>query len=203
MIGLVDYGLGNLRSVERALMHAGAQVRRVTGGSELAECAGIVVPGQGAFRDCVAALKKNELWDALRGWIEADKPYLGICLGMQVLFELSHENGEHQGLGLFRGEVIRFVGGPTQKVPQMGWNRVHRTAVDSPLFRGIDDGSWFYFCHSYHVTTPDVATVTGVTDYGIQFPSATGRGRCQAVQFHPEKSQAAGLKLLGNFVESL
>ncbi len=199
MVGLVDYGMGNLRSVEKALEHGGATVRRITTASEFSGVHGLVVPGQGAFRDCVECLQQEQLWEPILNWLAADRPYLGICLGQQALFTTSFENGEHQGLGFIPGTVerFRFLG---QKIPQIGWNRVSHQRADCPLFQGIPDGAHFYFDHSYIVKPSDPSVVAGTTDYGENFASAVWKGRCFAVQFHPEKSQKAGLHLLRNFV---
>jgi len=205
---VVDYGMGNLRSVAKALEAAGC--RAVVSGDprELARCRGIVLPGVGAFRDCMAALGRQGLSGFLREAADSGRPFLGICLGLQVLFGESEEFGRHEGLGVFEGRVVRFppgLAGPGPggghaplKVPHMGWNRVDVVA-DHPLFRGIPPGSYFYFVHSYHVVPRDESCVACRTEYGISFVSGVARGRLAAVQFHPEKSQRAGLALLANF----
>ena len=202
-IGVVDYGMGNLRSVGKALESLG--FRTVVSGkaAELARCRGIVLPGVGAFRDCMLNLGREGLLPFLSDVLAAGRPFLGICLGLQVLFEESEEFGRHAGIGFFPGRVVRFPAamqarGAALKVPHMGWNRVD-FAMDHPALRGIPSGSWFYFVHSYYVVPRDAAAVAGRTSYGIDFASAVGKGNLLAVQFHPEKSQAAGLAVLSNF----
>ncbi|MGE5190786.1 MAG: imidazole glycerol phosphate synthase subunit HisH [Gemmatimonadota bacterium] len=202
-IGVVDYGMGNLRSVGKALESVGC--RAVVSGSaaELGRCRGIVLPGVGAFRDCMRNLGRQGLLPLLSDVLASGRPFLGICLGLQVLFEESEEFGPHAGIGRFRGRVVRFPAamrahGTLLKVPHMGWNRVEFT-MDHPVLRGIPSGGWFYFVHSYHVVPDDPAVVAGRTSYGVDFASAVGAGSLLAVQFHPEKSQAAGLALLANF----
>jgi len=207
-IGVVDYGMGNLRSVGKALETQGFPV--IVSGSprELSRCRGIVLPGVGAFRDCMANLRRQELLPVLSEFLAEGRPFLGICLGLQVLFAESEEFGRHKGIGLFPGKVVRFPGGrngqeiPGQrfrrKVPHMGWNRVS-IVQDHPVLRGIPDGTYFYFVHSYYVEPEDPSVVACRTPYGIEFVSAVGRENLLAVQFHPEKSQAAGLAVLANF----
>ncbi len=199
MTGLVDYGMGNLRSVEKALERAGAGVRRVTGPGHTGGLDALVVPGQGAFRDCSATLRRTGLDTELLAWLRAGKPFLGICLGLQALFDTSHENGSHAGLGFFAGTVERF-NAPALKIPQIGWNTVRQARPGCPLFTGIPDNAYFYFDHSYAVCPRDHGIVAGETDYGGPFPSAVWFGRCFAVQFHPEKSQRNGIRLLENFL---
>ena len=200
MTGLVDYGMGNLRSVEKALERVGAKVRRVTQADQLDGLSKLVVPGQGAFRDCMEHLRQSGLDQAIRLWVEQDRPFLGICLGQQALFEKSFEGGEHLGLGLMLGEVTRLHG-EGLKIPQIGWNRVIHKRPDCPLWREIPDGGHFYFDHSYAVRPLDPAVVAGEALYGEPLAAAVWQGRCFAVQFHPEKSQALGLKLLENFLQ--
>jgi glutamine amidotransferase len=202
-IGVVDYGMGNLRSVGKALESLG--FRTVVSGSaaELARCRGIVLPGVGAFRDCMLNLERQGLLPLLSDVLASGRPFLGICLGLQVLFEESEEFGRHAGIGFFPGRVVRFPAamrahGSPLKVPHMGWNRVDFT-MDHPALRGIPSGSWFYFVHSYYVVPRDASVAAGRTSYGVDFASAVGKGNLLAVQFHPEKSQAAGLAVLSNF----
>jgi len=207
-IGVVDYGMGNLRSVGKALETAGFPV--IVSGSprELSRCRGIVLPGVGAFRDCMANLRRQELLPMLREILAEGRPFLGICLGLQVLFTESEEFGRHEGLGVFPGRVVRFPADPPgaappgsgsrRKVPHMGWNRVS-VVQEHPVLRGIPDGTYFYFVHSYYVTPSDPSVVACRTPYGIEFVSAVGKDNLLAVQFHPEKSQAAGLAVLANF----
>ncbi|MCC6353370.1 MAG: imidazole glycerol phosphate synthase subunit HisH [Verrucomicrobiae bacterium] len=199
MIGMIDYGMGNLRSVEKALEKAGARVTRVTDAAGLSGIDRLVVPGQGAFRDFVAHLEASGLRDGILAWLRSDRPFLGICLGQQALFETSFENGVHRGLGFFRGTVDR-LDAPGLKIPQIGWNQVRYARPECPLFEGIPDGTHFYFDHSFRAKPAEADAVAGVTDYGERFASVVWRDRCFAVQFHPEKSQRAGIQMLANFV---
>ena len=197
MIGIVDYGMGNLRSVEKALQAVGAQTRIVTAPEGLEGLKGLVLPGVGAFTDCVANLRATGLWQPIKDWIAADRPFFGICLGYQMLFENSEEGPGVEGLGVFKGSVIRFPAGEL-KVPQMGWNAVD-VVRPSPITRGIADGDHVYFVHSYYPQPEDPLLVAMTTTYGRPFASAVGRGKLFATQFHPEKSQRVGLHLLRNF----
>jgi len=205
-VAIVDYGMGNLRSVAKAVEHVAPDYMvRVTADPDvLASAERIIVPGQGAMPDCMRELKQRGLADAVVR-AAADKPFLGICIGLQMLFEHSEE-GDVAGLGIFPGQVRRFpddamhdTAGIRLKVPHMGWNEV-RQAESHPLWSGIDDNARYYFVHSYYVepVAPDV--IAGSTHYGIPFTSAVARANIFAVQFHPEKSAAAGLKLLENFM---
>lgn len=200
MIAVVDSGYGNLRSVEKALAHVGGRPV-VTADPEVVRRADrIVVPGQGAFRDCVAGLRERGLEEAVREAVAAGKPYLGICLGLQVLFEESEEQGPCAGLGLLGGRVVRFrPADAAMKVPHMGWNEV-RLRRDEPLWRGLPERAYVYFVHSYHVVPAEPGVVTLECEYGVRFAAAVRRDNVFACQFHPEKSQAVGLTLLGNFV---
>ncbi len=207
-IGVVDYGMGNLRSVGKAL--EGLGFRTVVSGSpaDLSRCRGIVLPGVGAFRDCMGNLGRQGLLPFLAEWLASGRPFLGICLGLQVLFTESEEFGTHRGLGFLPGRVVRFPSGMREngagaaalplKVPHMGWNRV-AFAGAHPVLAGIPDGTYFYFVHSYYVDPSDPSGIVGRTRYGIEFASAVGRSSFLAVQFHPEKSQGAGQRLLSNF----
>jgi imidazole glycerol-phosphate synthase subunit HisH len=201
VIALIDYGAGNLRSVHKALLHVGAEVRLVRDGSLLPEASGVVFPGVGAFDDCLNALQRQGLVEPLRAYLASDRPFLGICVGYQALFERSEEfNSQAPGLAFFRGPVVRFQAEARLKIPQIGWNRVLYQKPDCPLFRNIPDGSHFYFVHSYFPKPGDSSIVSGLTDYGQPFSSAIWSGRVFATQFHPEKSQKAGLQLLQNFL---
>jgi len=206
-IAVIDYGMGNLRSVCKALEHVApkANVQLVTDASALAGADKVVFPGQGAIRACVNAIDQHGLREALMTALR-DKPFLGICLGLQALYESSEEGGGTDGLGIIPGHVRRFPAekmvdaeGLRLKVPHMGWSRV-RQQRPHPLWQGIADDSRFYFVHSYYADTDQADWITGTTDYGVRFTSAAGRENIFAVQFHPEKSQHAGLKLLENFV---
>lgn len=205
-IAVIDYGMGNLRSVAKAVEHvAGSEVRvRVTSSPEdIRTAERVIFPGQGAAGACMAALSGHRLAESLLA-ATAEKPFLGLCMGLQVLLSFSYENGGTRCLDVFPGTVEYFGTRPElkpgeYKIPHMGWNRV-RQLKPHPLWRGIEDNSRFYFVHSYYVQPTDELTVLGTTDYGIEFASAIGRGNVFAVQFHPEKSARTGLKLLENFV---
>ena len=200
MINIVDYGMGNLRSVAKACEKIGVPARIATRPDELADCERMILPGVGAFRDAIAELRRQNLVQPILEHIAAGRPFLGICLGLQLLFDVSHEDGTWEGLGVLRGEVVRFADQPGLKVPHMGWNRVIPVG-SCPLFAGIDEGANFYFVHSYYVVPADRSVVAAQTDYGETFTSVVQRGRMFATQFHPEKSQQFGLRLLKNFSE--
>ena len=198
-IAVANYGMGNLRSVTKALEAVGAQIRLVTKPDEVSDVEGLVFPGVGALGDCVDALQSSGLDGTIREWIRDDRPFLGVCLGLQALFETSEE-GETRGLGIFEGRVVRFRS-DSLKVPHMGWNSVSFRPSARPLFGQSDlDGQQFYFVHSYHVVPGDAGLIAGETTYGTRFTSVIARGRCFATQFHPEKSQHAGLSLYRGFV---
>lgn len=202
MIALLDYGSGNLRSVHKALLKAGATVRLVQRPDEIGDARGLVLPGVGAFDDCINALQRQELLAASRDFIRSGRPFLGICVGYQALFERSEEfNSCAAGLGIFHGRVVRFAAAGGLKIPQIGWNQVRFAQPDCPLYRGIPDGSYFYFVHSFFPQPADDAIVATRTEYGQTFASSVWRDNVFATQFHPEKSQSAGLQLLRNFVE--
>lgn len=201
MIALLDYGSGNLRSAHRALLKVGADVRVVQHPKEINGAHGMVLPGVGAFDDCMNALRKQELLEAARDFIKTGRPFLGICVGYQALFERSEEfNSCAAGLGLFGGSVVRFGERPGLKIPQIGWNQLRITKTDCPLYRGIADGSYVYFVHSFFPKPTDKSIVATETDYGDTFASSVWRDNVFATQFHPEKSQKVGLQLLKNFV---
>lgn len=205
MIALLDYGSGNIRSVEKALLAAGAEVQRVAGPGDLGLARGVVLPGVGAFDDCLNAMRRQALGDAVAGWIRAGKPFLGICVGYQALFERSEEfNSCALGLGVFAGPVVRFqptAAEPHLKIPQIGWNQVEVVQPGCPMFAGIPDRSHFYFVHSFFPRPTDPSIIAGAADYGGRFAAAVRRDNVWATQFHPEKSQAVGLALLRNFVK--
>jgi glutamine amidotransferase len=199
-LALVNYGMGNLRSVAKAFEVAGAEVKIVEQAAQIEGADGLVLPGVGALPDCVEALNASGLGEAVRRWIGQDRPFFGVCLGMQALFD-SSEEGDCRGLGIFPGTVRRFRLQPGLKVPHMGWNPVVFRQPASPLAAGMrPEGEPFYFVHSYHCVPADGALTFGECDYGGAFVAAIARGRCVATQFHPEKSQAAGLRLYRNFV---
>lgn len=201
LVAVIDTGICNLRSVTKALEAVGARIQVVHTPAELAAsgAAGLVLPGVGALRDCVAALRSTGFDGVVRDWIAADRPFLGVCLGMQALFEHSEE-GDIHGLGVFGGKVVRFRRPPEFKVPHMGWNTVQFRQARSPLAAGLSrDSDAFYFVHSFHCVPDDPSLVLAESDYGGSFCAAIGRGRCFATQFHPEKSQAKGLQIYRNF----
>lgn len=208
MIGIIDYGMGNLRSVEKAFERIGYDVKIARTPEEIGNSDKLVLPGVGAFGRAMRNLRQMGLLKPLRDSLREGKPLLGICLGLQLLFQESEEHGMHEGLALFRGRVRRLPRGV--KVPHIGWNQVH-IKRNSPLLEGIPDGSFFYFVQSYYVelqdsgsaieelTTPPKERVIATTDYGIEFASIVSRDNVFGVQFHPEKSQDLGLRLLKNF----
>ncbi|MDI6692580.1 MAG: imidazole glycerol phosphate synthase subunit HisH [Anaerosomatales bacterium] len=197
MIAIVDYGMGNLRSVQKGFEHAGVSDVVVTSDPRTVESAeALVLPGVGAFRDAAANLRAAGMWDVVRERASSGAPLLGICLGMQLLVDVSYEDGEWEGLGLVRGTCERLPVGV--KVPHIGWNTVEQPKP-SPLFAGIPDGTAFYFVHSYRVVPADESCIIGRTEHGVPFASAVESGSVYGVQFHPEKSSEMGLRLLANF----
>lgn len=201
MIALLDYGSGNLRSVEKALRKVGADVQISRDPSALKEARGAVLPGVGAFDDCIRAMEKQALFDGVREFIKTSRPFLGICVGYQALFESSEEfNSCAGGLSLFRGKVVRFNEKKGLKIPQIGWNQIEIAQPACPLFRGIPNGSYVYFVHSFFPKPTDASIVATRTEYGETFASSIWRDNVFATQFHPEKSQNVGLQLLQNFV---
>src|SRR6266571_3079783 len=202
MIALLDYGSGNLRSVEKALRKVGAEVRLITRPEGMKEARAAVLPGVGAFDDCITAMQKQELLGGIKDFIASGRPFLGICVGYQALFEKSEEfNSCAAGLGLFKGKVVRFTQQPGLKIPQIGWNRLELARPDCPLFRGIEEGSYVYFVHSFFPRPADTSITATRTTYGETFASSVWHENVFATQFHPEKSQNIGLKLLSNFVQ--
>ena len=199
MIAIINYGLGNLHSVQKAIAYVGGDAE-VTGDPEtILQASKVVLPGVGAFADGMKGLESQGLVKAVRKVAELGKPLLGICLGMQLLFEKSDEQGHHQGLGLLAGKVVLFQQ-PGIKVPQIGWNQV-ALMKPSQLMIGIREGDYFYFNHSYYCIPEEAEDLLTMTDYGLRFSSAVERGNIFGVQFHPEKSQKTGLQVLKNFVE--
>ena len=199
MIAVVDYGVGNLRSVSKALERVGAQVRVTSSAAEIDSADAVVLPGVGAFAHCMGNLRGAGLEACVRAAAASGKPFLGICVGMQILFEESDEFGRVEGLGILAGRVRRFEPKDASlKVPHMGWNelQIRRRA---PHLEGIPEGARVYFVHSYYVETPDPSIVATTTAYDVDFVSSAWRGNIFATQFHPEKSQATGLAILGNF----
>ena len=201
MIALLDYGAGNLRSVQKALRFVGADVRLVQRPDEMKDARAAVLPGVGAFDDCMNSLSKQELLAATRDFIQSGRPFLGICVGYQALFDKSQEfNSCAAGLGIFKGDVVRFPNTQGLKVPQIGWNEIKITAPGCPIYKGIKEGSYVYFVHSFFPKPEDKSIVATETDYGGAFASSVWRDNVYATQFHPEKSQGVGLQLLKNFV---
>jgi glutamine amidotransferase len=202
VIALIDYGAGNLRSVEKALRYVGAEVRRAARPEELHGARAVVLPGVGAFDDCLNALEGQALLAATREFLRSGRPFLGICVGYQALFERSEEfNSDAAGLGFFRGSVVRFSGAGGVKIPQIGWNQLEILRPECPLLEGIANGSYVYFVHSYYPQPLDHAIIATRTTYGETFASAVWRENVFATQFHPEKSQEVGLRVLRNFVD--
>lgn len=204
-VAVIDYGMGNLRSVCKAIEHVApqARVRLVASGAEVRAADRVVFPGQGAIVGCMRALEQDGMRAAVLEGLRT-KPFLGLCLGLQALYATSEEGGGTSGLGVLPGKVRRFEAHPrgasaALKIPHMGWNQVYQTQPH-PLWQGIAPDARFYFVHSYYADTADSACIAGATEYGVRFTSAAARENIFAVQFHPEKSQQAGLRLLANFV---
>lgn len=200
MIAIIDYQMGNLRSVQKGFERVGHAAAITSDPSILAKASKIVLPGVGAFGDAIAELRRRELVGPIREAIESGKAFLGICLGLQLLFDRSYEDGEHEGLGIVSGEVRKFDIPDQYKVPHMGWNQV-RFAKRAPIFEGINDGAYFYFVHSYYVVPTDKNVVDGEAAYPDPFCATIWRDNLYATQFHPEKSQRDGLRVLQNFAE--
>jgi glutamine amidotransferase len=199
VIAIIDYGMGNLFSVEKAFVKLGAEVVVTSSPEAILQADKVVLPGVGAFGDCMKNLIRYGLVDVIHKVIERGTPFLGICLGLQLLFEGSEEDPEVKGLGIFSGRVRKIVA-PTFKVPHMGWNNLE-VIGDSQLFTQMDQETYVYFVHSYHAVPEDPSLITAVTQYGGPVTAAIGRGNVQAVQFHPEKSGTVGLAMLSNFKE--
>ena len=201
MIALLDYGAGNLRSVEKALRFVGGDVRLVQSPDGMKNASAVVLPGVGAFDDCVNAMQRQELLEATREFVGTGRPFLGICIGYQALFERSEEfDSSATGLGLFAGKVVRFPDGQKLKIPQIGWNQIEIVQPECPVFSGVENGSHVYFVHSFYPQPEDDSIAATRTTYGVDFISAVWRENVFATQFHPEKSQKVGLKILENFV---
>ena len=201
-VAMIDYGSGNLRSVEKALQRAGAVVERCENAALLESFSAVVLPGVGSFGDCARSLQARGLTEPLREWLAADRPYLGICLGYQILFEGSEESPDEPGLGHWPGRVVRFTSQPGLKIPHMGWNDLRWRAPDT-LFAGLPAPAYVFFVHSYFPLPSDPSIVTASSVHGVEFAAAARRSKVRGVQFHPEKSQATGLRMLENFVRGL
>ncbi|MCX5863197.1 MAG: imidazole glycerol phosphate synthase subunit HisH [Deltaproteobacteria bacterium] len=198
MIVIVDYGMGNLRSVQKGFEKIGSQARISRDVQEFKKADHLVLPGVGAFPECMRNLARLDLIDSIMEFVVSGRPFLGICLGLQLLFDESEEFGVHEGFKVIPGKVKAFGRNMGLKIPHMGWNRVS-FRKECPIFFGIEDGSYFYFVHSFYVAPDDPADVAAETEYGIEFTCAISRSNVFAVQFHPEKSQENGLKILKNF----
>ena len=203
MIAVIDYDIGNLHSVGKALERVGGDVRVTREKSVIRDASHVVLPGVGAFAGCMEKLSSYDLVEPVLGAIKSGKPFLGICVGLQLLFDESEEFGTQKGLGVLGGSVVRFPSpltskGTELKVPHMGWNAV-KINKESKLMEGIADGEYFYFVHSYYARPADESVTLTTTGYGVDFTSAIEKENLFATQFHPEKSQAAGLKILKNF----
>lgn len=201
VVAVVDYGIGNLHSAHKALVHLGADARLTAVGDEITAANAVVLPGVGAFGACMAALRDRGLEEPVLAAASSGHPFLGICVGMQMLFSSSEESPGVAGLGIIPG-TVRWLP-DTGKRPQMQWNVVGRRVQDEPMFAGLGDDAWFYFVHSLHGVPDDPSTVVGTCEYGVTLNVAFRAGSVFAVQFHPEKSAGAGLALLGNFVAGL
>jgi len=199
-IAIIDYQMGNLRSVQKGFERVGHAATITADPAELARAERIVLPGVGAFGDAIVELKRRELVQPIRDAVAAGKPFLGICLGLQLLFDVGYEGGEFEGLGILRGKCVRFDLPREMKVPHMGWNR-GRFLHPAPHLAGLADGAFFYFVHSYHVVPEDRSLIAIEADYGQPFCAAVWKDNLFATQFHPEKSQADGLRILKNFAE--
>lgn len=200
-VTILDYGMGNLRSVQKGLEKVGATALITSDPDQVASADRLILPGVGAFRDAIAALRDQHLAEPVLEHIRSGRPFLGICLGMQLLLTESHEDGLHQGLNVVEGAVRKFEVPAELKVPHMGWNQLQDIREGCPLFSGVRSDAWFYFVHSYYVDPSDDSWTIARTDYGGAFTSVIGRDNVFATQFHPEKSQTAGLQLLKNFSE--
>lgn len=200
MLAVIDYGAGNLRSVLHALKHLEvADMRLVQQPRQLTGAEKIILPGVGAFGACMAQMHKQDLVEPLKDALAAGIPYLGICVGMQMLFEVSEEMGEHAGLGILGGRVIRFPYFADRKVPHMGWNQLH-IRRESNLLNGLGEANYVYFVHSYYCAPTECESVVASVDYGVDFAAFVQKGNIYGVQFHPEKSQKTGLRILANFL---
>ncbi len=204
-IAIIDYGRGNLRSVQKGFLKVGFEADITRDAQAIADATHVVLPGVGAFGDCMDNLNELGLIDPICKSVESGKPFLGICVGMQLLFSEGEEFGTHKGLGILPGKVVAFPAGMVEneqrlKVPHMGWNRLHLTGK-SPLFKDISEGEWCYFVHSFHAVPDDLSVVAATSQYGVLFTAAVWKDNLVATQFHPEKSDKAGLSMLKAFAE--
>lgn len=204
MIAVIDYGMGNLSSVSNAVKRYTQDIRISSEPQDVKSCDKLILPGVGAFKDAYEEIVKRGLLSPVKEFIASGRPFLGICLGQQLLFDKSYEDGEHEGFGIIPGRVIAFDSAKGLKIPHMGWNRIRRTGAlkkrDCPLLRGVDEDAYMYFVHSYYVDPVDKAVAATTTDYGVDFCSMLWKDNIYAMQFHPEKSQTQGLRIIENFV---
>ncbi len=198
-IGIIDYGMGNLGSVSNACKFLEIDAQIIVAPSQLDSCHAVILPGVGAFADCMMHLVECDFVEAIQRWIDSGNPFMGICLGLQALFQHSEESLGVEGLGIFKGSVKRFQIAPERKVPQIGWNAVHQRQSNCPMFNDIVDNAYFYFVHSFYVAPEDETIIVGETEYGLKYCSAIRKDNVFATQFHPEKSQTIGLRMLKNF----
>jgi len=201
MVAIIDYGMGNIHSVQKAMESFGAKVVVTNNADEIKKHSKLVLPGVGAFNDAAAELKKQGLVQAIKEHVGQKKVFLGICLGMQLLFEISQEAKSEKGMGLIKGRVVRFTDKDKVKIPHIGWNQLNKVNPDCPLMRDIPDNPFVYFCHSYFVQPKNKTVIAASTNYGRDFTSMIWQGNTYGVQFHPEKSQSIGLRILKNFIE--
>ena len=200
-IAIIDYGMGNIHSVAKAVALFGAKPIIANKKSDISSCDKIVLPGVGAFDDAILELEKQDLISVIKQQVNQKKPFLGICLGLQLLFGSSQEAKINPGLSILGGEVVKFSAGENLKVPHMGWNDLEIVAGNCPLLNGVADSSQVYFCHSYYPKPTDESIIAAVTDYGVKFSSVVWKDNVYGAQFHPEKSQDVGLRIIKNFVE--
>ena len=200
-IAIIDYGMGNIHSVAKAIALYGAKPIIANKKSQITSCDKIVLPGVGAFDDAMLELKKQDLVSVIKKQVAQKKPLLGICLGLQLLLDTSEEAKINKGLGILKGQVVKFSAKTGQKIPHMGWNDLKVAALDCPLLKGVSGSGQVYFCHSYYPDPADKTVIAATTDYGKEFPCVLWKDNVYGVQFHPEKSQATGLKIIENFVK--
>ena len=200
MIAIIDYGAGNVQSVYKALKYIGCDCKITRDKNEIINANGAILPGQGSFGDCMRSMIEYDIRDTVLDYIRSGKPFLGICVGLQLLFEGSEESEGTEGIGVFRGKIKRIPNGEGLKIPHMGWNSLSFMNREG-IFRDIDDNPYVYFVHSYYLDSPDKSSVTAQTEYGVTIDAAVMKDNITATQFHPEKSGDVGLKMLKNFAE--
>lgn len=198
MIAIIDYGAGNIQSVYKALKFIDCECKITSDKNEILNADGAILPGQGEFGDCMNSIKNSGIKETVDEFIKTGKPFLGICVGLQLLFEKSEESPKTQGLGIFKGTIKRIPNGEGLKIPHMGWNSIEIKKRDG-LLKGVESGEYFYFVHSYYLDAEDKDIVSSQTRYGVKIDASVSRNNVYATQFHPEKSGEAGLKLLNNF----